>query len=472
MSTIAVRFLIDREQKRVVFAEAGCDFVDVLFSFLTLPLGTIVRLLDKQSGLGSLDNLYESVERLDPEHLQTEACKEMLLNPRSAAAIHCEHLKIKGIHEPAPRSFFVCGEKECLTQSTLYYTYCSKCLCSRCGKLMGKRLAWVEETLGGGGIFVNDKHNFMITDDLKVMPSSLLVGLSLFKEMQIEDSSTLEEMVIEFGKEEILNLLRRSLVSSKVLTNVCFPEDFVEGNDPFFLPRKNQSFDNVAGKEISLTVVFNKENNTILYAEGGEDFINLLFSFLTFPLGEVFRLLPKNIFLDGCIKNLYKSANNMSLECFRSKFCRKMLLKPKLPTFYGCKKNQVLQLGEITSEKIIVSKGCPKCFLDNGQEPCQYAPCAHGIKQAEIIEWNPKTAKIMADAGEAFVVGSQKYMISDNLHISPLSIISAVGSGMHLPISVMDSKEVSFDNVKVRFLLGVMLISGTVLTDTLFGCSC
>ncbi|KAK8965342.1 hypothetical protein KSP40_PGU022241 [Platanthera guangdongensis] len=252
MSTIAVRFLIDRAQKRVVFAEAGSDFVDVLFSFLTLPLATIVRLLDKQSGLGSLDTLYESVERLDAKHFQTEACKEMLLNPRSAAAQLCEGLKIKGIHDSDPRNLFTCSENDCLTQSTLYYTYNSKCLCCRCGKLMDNTLQWTQVISGEGGIFVKDKHNFMITDGLRVIPSSLQKGLSLFKEMQITGAGMLEERVIDFGKEEVLKLLKRSLVSNRVLTDVCFPDAPVQASTGFSLLSKEEIIVNQGKKEINL----------------------------------------------------------------------------------------------------------------------------------------------------------------------------------------------------------------------------
>ncbi|KAK8916671.1 hypothetical protein KSP39_PZI022638 [Platanthera zijinensis] len=492
-NTIRVRFLIDREQRRVVFAEAGSDFVDVLFSFLTLPLGRIVRLLKKQSCLGSLDSLYDSVEKFYGEHLQTEACREMLLNPRSAAAIQCEFLKIKGLHEPKPRSFYTCSREGCLVQSTCYYTYSLKCLCHLCNKLMVEASEWSAKTSEEGGTFVDDKGNFMITDDLRVIPTSLMNGLSHFKEMQIKEGSMLEERVIDFGTQEVLNLLGRSIVSKNALTSVCFPDALVEENVGFSLPIKEEVIVKEGEDEIKLKLVLNKENNNILYAEVGEDFINVLFSFLTFPLGSVFRLFSDSISLGGCIKNLYSSAENIGLECFKSENCRNMLLNPMLPTFYGCNKNQIPQLEEITSKKLIVSQGCVKCYFDNEHRTCGSVPCQHGIEQAEIIEWNPKSpkiimskkgcpsqhlmergeviewnpksAKIMADAGEAFVVCSRKYMISDNLHISPLSIISAVGGGMNSSISNMIYKEVYIDSVKARSLLGAMLLSKTVLTD-------
>jgi hypothetical protein len=60
--TVAVNQLfIDKEKQKVLFAESDKEFVDVLFSFLTLPLGSIVRLLGKQSGVGCPDEVYKSV---------------------------------------------------------------------------------------------------------------------------------------------------------------------------------------------------------------------------------------------------------------------------------------------------------------------------------------------------------------------------------------------------------------------------
>jgi hypothetical protein len=84
-STVAVKLFIDREKKRVLFVESDHEFVDVLFSFLALPLGTIVRLLGKQSQVGCLDELYKSVENFGEDHFQTKPCKTMLLYPRNAS---------------------------------------------------------------------------------------------------------------------------------------------------------------------------------------------------------------------------------------------------------------------------------------------------------------------------------------------------------------------------------------------------
>ncbi|TKY65911.1 tyrosine/DOPA decarboxylase [Spatholobus suberectus] len=45
---VTMKLMVIKERNKVLFAEARKDFVDVLFSFLTLPLGTIARLVRKE----------------------------------------------------------------------------------------------------------------------------------------------------------------------------------------------------------------------------------------------------------------------------------------------------------------------------------------------------------------------------------------------------------------------------------------
>uniref|UniRef100_J3M0Y5 DUF674 domain-containing protein n=1 Tax=Oryza brachyantha TaxID=4533 RepID=J3M0Y5_ORYBR len=110
--TVAVKLYIDKEKKKVLFAESDKEFVDVLFSFLTLPLGTAVRLLGKRSQLGCLDELYKSVENLGEDHFQTNL-KAMLLRPRNDAESHCDRLKVK-IDDTNARAIYVCPNSSCV----------------------------------------------------------------------------------------------------------------------------------------------------------------------------------------------------------------------------------------------------------------------------------------------------------------------------------------------------------------------
>ncbi|KAL0905069.1 hypothetical protein M5K25_027244 [Dendrobium thyrsiflorum] len=471
MSNISVRLLVDKEQKRVVFAEAGNDFIDVLFSFLTLPLGSIVRLLGKQSGLGSLNRLYESVEQLDVKHLQTEACKEMLLNPRSAAAKICEDLKIKNIHDDNPRGFYICKETDCLIQSSCYYTYVTKGRCSRCGKLMNKDWSWSKRAEEKRGVFVNDRADFIITDDLRVMPISLISGFSLLEELRIKDAGILEERVIDVGNDEALKLLRISLVSKRALTRLFFPDECIEQSVKCFSMIKEEIKEEIDDGEeeeqMNVKIIFNKKNNNVLYAEVEGDFVNQLLSFLTFPLGSVFMLLGDQISLEGCISNLYSSAERLNLECFESEKRKNMLVLPEIASYYGCS-DQMLQLDEMISTKGTLSSSCVKCHLDNGSKSSLTPPCKHGLREIEIIQQNPKLENGGSDSGGGFVEDERRFMVTDNLQISPISSISAITKGIDFLISDLVEKEVSVDKAKVLSLLGGTLISKTVLTNVFY----
>lgn len=41
--SISLKALVDKASKKVIFIESGNEFVDVLFSFLTIPMATIIK---------------------------------------------------------------------------------------------------------------------------------------------------------------------------------------------------------------------------------------------------------------------------------------------------------------------------------------------------------------------------------------------------------------------------------------------
>ncbi|KAI0489259.1 hypothetical protein KFK09_029101 [Dendrobium nobile] len=142
-----------------------------------------------------------------------------------------------------------------------------------------------------------------------------------------------------------------------------------------------------------------------------------------------------------------------------------MLVFPQHASHYGCEK-QILKLVEITSAKWTCSASCIKCYVDNGWKYLLSTPCKHGLREAEFIEQNPKLQNGGSDSGGGFVENSKRFMVADNLHISPISSISLIMTkGIDFLISDVVEKEVIVDKAKVLSLLGVMLISKSVLTD-------
>ncbi|XP_066380226.1 uncharacterized protein [Miscanthus floridulus] len=187
--TVAVKLFIDKEKQRVLFAESDKDFVDVLFSFLTLPLGTIVRLLGKQSGLGCLDEVYKSVASLSIEHFQT-----MLLAPLSSAATQCSRLKVK-IDNTNPRSIYVCRSTTCHERvfSSVHNAICKSCKGLQCmlRELPGNGNAAVGYDVDG--VFVKSGQTLIITDDLQVAPASTCLVFSLLEKFGLNEGADIKE---------------------------------------------------------------------------------------------------------------------------------------------------------------------------------------------------------------------------------------------------------------------------------------
>ncbi|CAN1269360.1 hypothetical protein LINPERPRIM_LOCUS13555 [Linum perenne] len=167
---VTLKLLIDKKSNKVLFAEAGKEFVDFLFSILSLPLGTVIRLLSKDQMVGCLGNLYQSIEELGDTFIQQSTSKDIVLNPMTAVVPY--------VAPPAVKK----SDK-------------------KCG-------------------FVKGVVTYMVMDDLEVKPMSTISSLTLLSKFNIQQVGALEERVIELGMDEGLNLLKASLQCKTVLTSV------------------------------------------------------------------------------------------------------------------------------------------------------------------------------------------------------------------------------------------------------------
>jgi hypothetical protein len=104
-SKINFKVVQSKSQKKMIIAEANGDFVNFIFSILTMPLGSIVKLLDGNSFAGCVGNLYKSVENLDSS-LCTDS-RSMLLNAGIAPQFGCPNqpLNIPEI-QPPPTTYY------------------------------------------------------------------------------------------------------------------------------------------------------------------------------------------------------------------------------------------------------------------------------------------------------------------------------------------------------------------------------
>ncbi|KAF7027988.1 hypothetical protein CFC21_039969 [Triticum aestivum] len=228
---MTMKLLVDTKAQRVVYAEAGKDVVDFLFSLLTLPVGTVVKLLGTDTMVGSVGNLYGSVEKLDDTYIVRENAKKALLAP----AAGCESgnvLQLPEAEAPETDRFFRC--------SSFYYSDCYNNVtkvngtpCSHCKNSMGTEMQLVVPTAcsDGGAVsaaagtgFVQGIVTYTVMDDLKVSPMSSISGITMLNTFGVTDIGSLQEKTVQLGYEEGLEILKASLQSKTVLTDVFLPK--------------------------------------------------------------------------------------------------------------------------------------------------------------------------------------------------------------------------------------------------------
>ncbi|KAL6577352.1 hypothetical protein OROMI_011628 [Orobanche minor] len=186
-SSVSLKLLIDTQAKKVLFAEAGKDCVDFLFYILSLPLSNLISLVGKQGMVGSLANLYESIENLNDSYMQPNQSKDTLLKP-AVSPVTGSCVPLLAIQDaPAyhEKNFY-----RCQVMST------------------------------GEGGFVKGVVTYMVMDDLVVKPLSTISSITLLSKFNVKDVGALEEKVVNLGMTEAVKLLKASLETRNVLTCV------------------------------------------------------------------------------------------------------------------------------------------------------------------------------------------------------------------------------------------------------------
>ncbi|CAL4958288.1 unnamed protein product [Urochloa decumbens] len=261
-----MKLLVDTAAQRVVFAEAGKDVVDFIFGLLAMPLGAADRLLAGDDGaLGSIANVYASVEKMDAAYMHSAAARDALLLDASApapaprpssgsaaadssfsepaalssplapavpphvltfdptTAPFCSLARQPwdtrfpfGVPPPVPKPpspapaitgvKLLCPDPNCALPLFLYR-------CDAC------RAAFLPKGSGG---FVKDlaASSYTVTDDLTVAPASgASSAVALLKSLGVKDLDAIEERTVNVGREEALGILKAALHSKTVLTD-------------------------------------------------------------------------------------------------------------------------------------------------------------------------------------------------------------------------------------------------------------
>ncbi|KAF8394964.1 hypothetical protein HHK36_018903 [Tetracentron sinense] len=478
LQSISLKILVDKKKDRVIFAESNGDFVDILLSFLTMPIGTIIRLTRSQpfaAEIGCMNNLYESVDKLDVQYLWTAACKTMLLCPRNSAEAHCRNLKVN-IDDTEPIQYYTCktttsGHHKYYSISTYENVQC------HCGQLMSRSIqlrksdAIKVADVDNRRVFLKDRVRLMISDGMRVTSMSTMTSLSLLGKLGIKDYSATEERTVNV---ELLYLLM-SLFSktSTSLTDAILLKQITVDQMDFDMRNTAQLEDESEGdsnvKFFKVKLMVSKSSNKVLYAEAGEDFVDLVLSFLTLPLGSIVELFGGKSPMQS-LNNLYKSVEELSVDNYmKSDECKNLLLHPKLPSYFGCE-NQLLPIQEVINlyYYTFYCQSCyPICETSTSENDAP-SLCRHNTKRLPLEVINPKLLTGDFVDGGGFLKGPEIFMVTDDLIVTPFSPISAISllDSLKVPISDVEERVVTVSKKKALTLLRVSLASKSALTNT------
>jgi len=225
-TALTMKLLIDSspQRQRVVFAEAGKDTIDFLFSLLAIPAGTAVKLLGKdQSMVGCMGNLYSSAEKLDDPYVQPDVAKDAILCTTMAfPAAARPNSFLFSLPEPvsAPKKFYHCNTWiACRVNVTDVYGT----PCANCGARMVTEANFLSPVAQGEakkGFVQGGMVTYMVTDDLVISPMSNVSTIALLNACAVRDLGTLQERTVQIGYKEGLEILKASVQSKTVLNDV------------------------------------------------------------------------------------------------------------------------------------------------------------------------------------------------------------------------------------------------------------
>ncbi|KAJ0021627.1 hypothetical protein Pint_32637 [Pistacia integerrima] len=410
---ISLKALVDKENNRVIFVESDEDFTDVLFSFLTMPMGTIIRLISNHNqpptvGMGCMNNLYESIKNLDMQRFRTEACKTMLLCPRNGAEPQNKRLKLQIDDGELPR-YFLCYTSCTLSGHKLLSLY-PNAVCE-CGRPMDRTMELSEKTVKklvfdarDRGVFVKGLTQFIITDELQVKPASTEASLSVVSKIGLMDCSAIEEYNIDIGVDEVLTLLRCSLVSKKPLTETLL-----------------------------------KQNSAPKF--GKEDF-------------------DQNIYVESTVE---EPESNVDGKIHH----KEMLINPKLAPDFSYENHPLgieegLQLHLTCSGKEHCGSYYKFQLTSDGE-----IPSGPKWKSSILTVKDPKSHFKEATRG-GFVTGPTMFTVTDNLIITPISQVQHLSllKKLKVPFSDIEERVVHVGSEKALRLLVASFVSESALTNT------
>ncbi|KAB1217962.1 hypothetical protein CJ030_MR3G014628 [Morella rubra] len=217
---LSLKLVVEKRSQRLLFAEAESNFVDFLFSIFTVPIGTVTRLLKEEGVVGPLPSLYNSIENLSDACFLSNQSKGDLLNPRQAIPGAKVPLLLPNAEKFTLRKIVSRCSTPCSTYSI------DDVVCDRTD-VDCDHFSYKPSEAG----FVKRMVTYMVMDDLEVKPMTTISGITLLNEFSVKEVGAIEEKVVHLGIDEGVKLLKASLQSNTVLTDVFLSEEVKRGTN-------------------------------------------------------------------------------------------------------------------------------------------------------------------------------------------------------------------------------------------------
>ncbi|KAL9421990.1 hypothetical protein AB3S75_034292 [Citrus x aurantiifolia] len=199
---------------------------------------------------------------------------------------------------------------------------------------------------------------------------------------------------------------------------------------------------NTETTKVKLKLMIDKRANKVLFAEAEKDFVDVLFNVLYMPLGSVARLVT-DAGLGGCTGSLYRSLENLPEDYLIHHQTKVELLKP------------LLKWGK--ASLLLQPQACPRPVPVERK----LYNCGNNHRCLTNEQW-----QIVSDIEGGVVKKSFACMITDDLSITPASVISATGmlQGKIKDIAALEERVVDVGPDEVLELLNASMQTTEALT--------
>ena len=201
---ITMKLIVSKSKKLVCYAEANEECVNLLFSFLAVPLGHILKQNYNGSSNGCIHHLYKSAQDLDEQCFISSCHKEILVSPMLAPYLGYKK-DLLGIKEALhPQYYCAPYYADRLTSGESSIPSASNIASIT---VLGPKSQRKDGENSEG--FLSGQAMFTVTDSLMIRPISSILSLSILNEMKVPFND-IEEQIVHVGKEEVSYYIQTS----------------------------------------------------------------------------------------------------------------------------------------------------------------------------------------------------------------------------------------------------------------------